>query len=107
MSRTSVRTPNAQQWSEALKERVYVTSTALAVTITYERDADHATVDGAALTLLLTVFGTIIAVFVADVIAHMVRDGALPSGGDLAHLSYVSFGSSGVVVVPMGILGMR
>ena len=106
MSPTSVRTPNAQQWSEALKERVYVTSTALAVTITYERDAGHATVVGAALTLLLTVFGTIIAVFVADVIAHMVRDGALPSGRDLAHVCYVSFGSSGVVVVPMGILGI-
>jgi hypothetical protein len=84
---------------------VSVTSTALAVTITYERDADHAPVDGAALTLLLTVFGTIMAVFVADVIAHTVKDGALPSGRDLAHLCYVSFGSSGVVV-PMGILGI-
>ena len=105
-SSASVRTPNAQQRSEALKERVYVTFTALTVTIAYERDADHATVDGAALTLLLTVLGTLMAVFVADVVAHMVRDSALPSGRELAHLGYVSFGSSGVIVVPMGILGL-
>ena len=106
MSPTTVRTPNAQQRSEALKERVYVTSTTLAVTIAYERDVDHATVDGAALTLLLTVLGTLTAVFVADVIAHMVRHSALPSGRELAHLGYVSFGSFGVVVAPMGILGI-
>ncbi|MER5974121.1 hypothetical protein ABT112_31165 [Streptomyces sp. NPDC002055] len=102
----SVRSINAHQRSEALKERVYITSTALAVMIAYERDADHATVDGAALTLILTVLGTLMAVFVADVIAHMVRDSALPSGRELAHLGYVSFGSCGVVVVPMGILGI-
>jgi hypothetical protein len=104
MSPRSVRTPNAQQRSEALKERIYVTSTALVVTIAYERGADHATVRGAALTLLLTVLGTIMAVFVADVVAHMIRDSALPSGRELAHMGYVSFGSSGVLVAPMGIL---
>lgn len=102
----SVPAPNVQQRSEALKERIYVTSTTLAVTIAYERDTDHATVEGAALTLLLTVLGTLMAVFVADVIAHMVRDSTLPSGRELAHLGYVSFGSSGVVVAPMAILGI-
>lgn len=61
--------PNARQRSEALKERVYVTFTALAVTIAYERDTDHASVIDAALTLLLTVVGTLLAVFVADVLA--------------------------------------
>ena len=71
------------------------TSTTLAVTIAYVRDADHATVDGAALTLLLTVLGTLMAVFVADVIAHMVRESTLPSGRELAHLGYVASGHSG------------
>ena len=98
--------PDAQQRSEALKERVYVTFTALVVTIAFERDAGHATVAGAALTLLLTVLGTILAVFVADVIAHMVRDSSLPSRAELAHLMYVSFGSLGVIVAPMAILGL-
>lgn len=102
----SARTPDAQQRSEVLKERVYVTFTALAVTIAYDRDANHPTADQAALTLLLTVLGTIMAVFVADVTAHMVRDSTLPTSKELAHLCYVSFGSLGVVVAPMAILGL-
>lgn len=56
---------DAKQRSEALKERVYVTFTMLAVTIAYERDAAHATISGAALTLLLTILGTLLAVFIA------------------------------------------
>ncbi len=98
--------PDAHQCAEALKERVYVTFTALAVTVAFEREAEHATVGGAALTLLLTVVGTLLAVFVADVIAHMVRDGSLPSRREVAHLAYVSFGSLTVIVVPMAILGL-
>ncbi|WP_240484259.1 hypothetical protein [Pseudarthrobacter sulfonivorans] len=85
---------------------MYVTFTVLAVTIAFERDAEHATVAGAALTLLLTVLGTLLAVFVADVIAHMVRDSSLPSRAELAHLIYVSFGSLGVIIAPMVILGL-
>jgi hypothetical protein len=98
--------PTAQQRSEALKERVYVTFTVLAVTITLERDATHASVGGAALTLLLTVVGTLLAVFVADLIAHMVRESSLPSRDELVHLVFVSFGSLMVVVGPMGLLGL-
>ena len=105
-SARSLHPPNARQRSEALKERIYVTSTALAVTIAYERDVDRATVNGAAVTLLLTVLGTILAVLVADVIAHMMMYTVLPSSGELAHLGYVGFGASGVLVVPMGILGI-
>ena len=55
------RAPDAAQRSEALKERIYVTFTALAVTIATVREAEHATIGGAALTLLLTVVGTILA----------------------------------------------
>ena len=101
-----VPAPDEQQRSEVLKERVYVTFTALAVIIAYERDAEHASVKGAALTLSLTVLGTLLAVFVADVIAPMVRHGALPSRPQLAHLLYVSLGSLAVLVVPLAILGL-
>ncbi|GAA2845409.1 hypothetical protein [Paenarthrobacter ilicis] len=102
----SHRGQNAHQRAEALKERLYITFTALAVTIAFERDAEHASVGGAALTLLLTVLGTLLAVFVADLIAHMIRDGALPSRPELAHLMYVSFGSLAVIVAPMIVLGL-
>ncbi|HEY7720518.1 MAG TPA: hypothetical protein VIB11_01665 [Pedococcus sp.] len=105
-TRPGVPGPTARQRSEALKERVYVTFTVLTVTITLERDAEHATAGGAALTLLLTVVGTLLAVFVADVIAHLVRESTLPSRAELAHLVFVSFGSLVVVVGPMGLLGL-
>lgn len=101
-----VPSPNARQRSEALKERIYVTFTALAVAIAYERDTAHASVADAAFTLLLTVVGTLLAVFVADVLAHMVLAGALPTRAELAHLVYVSFGSLTVVVVPLALLGL-
>lgn len=100
------RGPDRQRRSEALKERVYVTFTALAVTISSDRDVEHLTVTSAAATLLLTVLGTLLAVFVADVIAHMVRESALPSRAELAHLLHVSFGSLGVLVIPMAVLGL-
>ena len=97
---------DARRRSEALKERIYVTFTALAVTIAFEREAEHATATGAALTLLLTVFGTVLAVFAADIVAHMVRESSLPSRAEIGHLAYVSFGSLAVLALPMVILGL-
>lgn len=96
----------AHRRSEALRERIYVTFTALAVTIAFERDAEHATVSSAALTLVLTVFGTLLTVFVADIVAHMVRESSLPSRAEIGHLVYVSFGSLAVLALPVAILGL-
>ena len=97
---------DGQRRSEVLKERVYVTFTALAMTVGFERDAEHTTAGGAGLMLLLTVVGTLLAVFVADVTAHMVRHSSLPSRSELGHLMYVSFGSLSVIVVPFALLGL-
>ncbi len=102
----TVTDADAQRRSEALKERIYVTFTALAVTVAFERDAAHATVASAALTLLLTVFGTLMTVFVADVVAHMVRESSVPSLAEIGHLVYVSFGSLTVLALPLAILGL-
>ena len=99
-----VRPRTPRQRSEALKERVYITSTALAVTVAYGQTAGNPTVAGAAVTLCATVLGTLLSVFVADVVTHLVRENVLPSGAELAHLGYVSLGSSTVLVVPMSIL---
>jgi hypothetical protein len=98
--------PDAQQRSEAMKERIYVTFTALAVTIATVRDADHATVGGTALTLLLTVLGTLLAVSVAEYIAQMVRDGEVPDRHDVGHILWVCANSIGVLPAPMAILGL-
>ncbi|MER7446696.1 hypothetical protein [Microbacterium sp. NPDC097977] len=91
--------------SEALKERIYVTFTALVVTVASARDVEHQTVGGAASTLALTVLGTLLAVFVADLTASMVTRAALPTGVEIRRMLFVSFGSLGVIVAPMIILG--
>ena len=98
--------PDPEARSEALKERIYVTFTALAVTIATEREADHATVGAAALTLLLTVVGTLLAVSAAEFIAQMVRDGEVPDRRDVAHILYVCGSSLGVLPAPLAILGL-
>ncbi|MBF4618062.1 hypothetical protein ITJ44_08245 [Clavibacter sp. VKM Ac-2873] len=100
------RVPDAAQRSEALKERIYVTFTALAVTIATEREAEHVTVGGAALTLVLTVVGTLLAVSVAEYIAQMVRDGEVPDRRDVGHILYVALSSLGVLPAPLVILGV-
>ena len=67
----------------------------------------HATVDGAALTLLSHGVGHAHGRICRRCgRAHGSEHSALPSGRELAHLGHVSFGSFGVVVVPMGILGI-
>lgn len=85
---------------------MYVTFTALAMTVALGRDATHASVGSAAPTVVLTVIGTLLAAFVAEVIAHMVRESALPSRAELARMLAVSFVSLGVTVVPIAILGL-
>lgn len=100
------RAPDAAQRSEALKERIYVTFTALAVTIASAREAEHVTVGGAALTLVLTVVGTLLAVSTAEYIAQMVRDGEVPDRRDVGHILYVALSSLGVLPAPLVILGL-
>ncbi|WP_449371945.1 hypothetical protein [Arthrobacter psychrolactophilus] len=100
------RAPDAAHRAEALKERIYVIFTVLAVTIAFERDASHASVGGAAFTIAVTVLGTLLAVFVADIIAHMVAHSSLPTRQELARHLHVSFGSLSVIVAPLVILGL-
>ena len=92
--------------AEALKERIYVTFTALAVTVSFQRDTAHASVGTAALALFLTVAGTLLAIFVADVIASMVRHSKVPSRHELLHLAYVCVRSLFVLIAPMAVLGL-
>ena len=99
------RRPDATQRAEALKERIYVTFTSLAVVIAVERSGTHASVAAAATTLVLTVLGTLLAVLVSDLLAHMVREEALPDRAEIRHLLWVSLGSLSVVVLPLVLLG--
>jgi hypothetical protein len=90
--------------AERLKERVYVTFTALAVALALRSHAESA---GTAIgTLLIAVLGTVLAVFVADVVSHIAAHAALPDRGELRHMTSVSFGSLSVLVVPFILVGL-
>lgn len=96
--------PDAEQRAETLKERVYVTFTALAVVLALLSDPAHTTVGTAARTLTLTVVGTALAVLVADVVAHVTVHAALPTASETRHMVIVSAGALSVLVLPLLLL---
>ncbi|MCM6761165.1 hypothetical protein NB037_01920 [Rathayibacter sp. ZW T2_19] len=86
--------PSHAQRADALKERVYVTFTAFAVCLTLGQHSEETTVAEASATLALTVVGTLLAVFLADVIAHIAIHSILPNTALVRHLATVSAGRS-------------
>ena len=54
----------------------------------------------ATVTLLIAVVGTLLAVFVADIVSHLAVHAALPTSRELRHMLRVSFGSLGAMALP-------
>jgi hypothetical protein len=94
----------AEARAEQLKERVYITFTALAVVIALRERVP--TAEEAALSLLIVVTGTLLAVFVADVVSHIAVHERLPSREELRHMLRVSFGSLGALALPFVFIGL-
>lgn len=92
--------------AEQLKERVYITFTALAVVLALRADVDHVTVGNAVVTLTVAVVGTLLAVFVADVVAHITVHQALPTRPELVHMVVVVLGAAETLVLPLLIFGL-
>lgn len=88
----------------ALKERVYVTFTALAVVLALK--AHHESARTAFLLLLITVLGTVLAVFLAEVVAHVVVHEELPPIAEVRRLAAVTLGAATVLVVPLACLAL-
>ncbi|HAN25481.1 MAG: hypothetical protein CMH36_00445 [Microbacterium sp.] len=89
--------------ARALKERIYVTFAALAVVVTLASHGEHDALN-ALVTLLVTVLGTIFAVFTADVISHLVVHERLMSARELRSAAATSFGALGAVALPAVLL---
>ena len=88
-----------------LKERIYLTFAALAVVITLSSHG-HATAGQSATTLIVTVLGTLLAVFTADLVSHLVVHGCLFTRAELRHAVGSSFGALSTVVLPFIFLGV-
>jgi hypothetical protein len=101
MTNESAR-PSVEHRAEALKERVYVTFTSLAVVLALQsHSGEHLSAGEAASTLSITVVGTLLAVFVADVVSHLAVHATVPTASELRHMAGVSFGAFGAVVLPL------
>lgn len=101
-----VTTPDAEHRAEALKERVYVTFTSLAVVLAMQSHSEEALSPGqAATTLSITVVGTLLAVFVADFVSHLAVHASTPTRSELRDMIRVSFGAFGAVVLPLVFIG--
>ncbi len=97
----------AQHRAEALKERVYVTFTALAVVLALQSPSEEGLHVGEAVrTLAITVVGTVLAVFVADLVSHLAVHASTPTRTELTRMAAVSFGALGAVVLPVLFLGV-
>jgi hypothetical protein len=95
-------TPDADHRADALKERVYVTFTSLAVIMAMQSHSEqHVSAGEAATTLSITVIGTLLAVFVADLISHLAVHATLPTRAELGSMMRVSFGAFAAVVLPL------
>jgi hypothetical protein len=98
--------PDAEHRAEALKERVYVTFTSLAVIMAMlSHSEEHVSAGEAATTLSITVVGTLLAVFVADLVSHLAVHATTPTRSELAGMARVSFGAFAAVVLPLIFIG--
>ena len=95
-----------QQRAEVLKERIYITFTSLAIVLALSSHAADLSPGSAATTLLIGVGGTLLAVFVADFVAHVAVHAQLPDRSELAHMVSVSTRALGVVVLPLIFVGL-
>jgi hypothetical protein len=97
----------AEHRAEALKERVYVTFSSLAVLLAMQsHSSEHLSAGEAASTVSITVVGTLLAIFVADVVSHLVVHATLPTGPELRRMAGVSLGAFSAVILPLIFIGL-
>lgn len=102
------REPNIEERREraaVLKERIYLTFTALAVVLALQAHPPEYALE-AFLTLLVTVLGVLLAVFLADMIADVVVHERIPTRDEVRHALRVSFGAIGALALPFLFLGL-
>lgn len=86
--------------ADRLKERVYLTFVALAVVLALGA-SDDVSAWGALETVIVTTAGTLAAVFVADVIAHVDLHGRGMNLAELRHALLASFGAASAIGIPV------
>jgi hypothetical protein len=90
--------------ADRLRERIYVTFTSLAVVLALRAHEEEETPGRAAVTLVIVVTGTLLAVLVADFTAHLAVHGQLPTRREFRHMIAVVAGSLPAIAVPLALV---
>lgn len=85
----------------SLKERIYVAFTALAVIIALRAHDEHPDAGLALGTLAITVAATVCAVYVADLLSHMVVHSRVPGRAEHRHMVASTLGAATVALPPL------
>ncbi|GAB3618675.1 hypothetical protein GCM10027416_32320 [Okibacterium endophyticum] len=83
-----------------------MTFTALAVLIALNSHSESVTAGTAALNVLVTTAGVLLAGFAADVISHAATHSMMPTSRQLQHMVSVSIGALGAIALPMLLFGL-
>jgi hypothetical protein len=92
--------------ASALKERIYVAFTALAVIIALRAHDQHPSASIALGTLAITVVATICAVYVADLLSHMIIHAHLPTSAEHGRMVAGTLGAGAVALPPLACLAL-
>jgi hypothetical protein len=89
-----------RQAGDRLRERIYVTFTALAILMAMN---GHGELDSPTVlwTLVISVLGVLLAGLASDLVSHMIVHSELPSAKEFRHMAAVSSRALGVLVVPV------
>ncbi|MCD7100774.1 hypothetical protein [Pseudoclavibacter sp. 13-3] len=83
-----------------LKERIYITFTALAVVLTLASHTD-ATPPQAVATLIVTVIGSVLAMFLAEILAHFVTHERMFTAREARRAASTSVGATTAIALPI------
>lgn len=100
---TDVSAEDRKHRAERLKERIYLTFAALAVVLVMSGHNQSDPVV-AILTLLVAALGTLLAIFTADIVSHIVVHEAPPTREQFRHMIAASFGALSALVIPFAFL---
>jgi hypothetical protein len=95
-----------RQAGDRLRERIYVTFTALAILMAMNSHGEHLDSPTVLWTLVISVVGVILAGLASDLVSHMVVHNTLPSVREFRHMVAVSSRALGVLVVPLIAIGL-
>jgi hypothetical protein len=89
---------------DRLRERIYVTFTALAILMALNAHGEHLDSPTVLWTLVISVVGVLLAGLASDLVSHMIVHNTLPTAREFRHLLAVASRALTVIVVPVLVL---